>query len=83
MDPAMAGGEAGAPPTGQIVMTPEEFARVLQVVASMGAKGGEGMDGAGGEAKPKKLGTDGKLDMIAQAIGVQFPQGGEEAGGAL
>ena len=89
-DPAMAGGDPammgaeGAPPTGQIVMTPEEFARVLQVVASMGAKGGEGAgaEGAGGEAKPKKLGTDGKLDLIAQAIGVQFPQEGAEAGGA-
>ena len=80
-DPAAMGGDPAAAATGQIVMTPEEFARVLQVVA---AAGGGGDPAAAGDpvaaAKPKKMSTDAKLDHLAQALGVQFPGG--EAGAA-
>jgi hypothetical protein len=82
-DPAMGGDPAAAAP-GQIVMSPEEFARVLQVVASSGSSGGDDPAAAGGDpaagAKPKKLSTDAKLDLMAQALGVQFP--GADAGAA-
>jgi len=84
MDPSMGGMPPGDPAAaggapGQIVMSPEEFARVLQVVAGVGGGGGGGEAGAppvGAGAKPKKVSTDAKLDALIQALGFQVP--GEE-----
>jgi len=74
-DPAAMGGDPAAVP-GQIVMSPEEFARVLQVVAGAGGGGGGGDPVAGAEAKPKKVSTDAKLDAVIQALGIQIPNAG-------
>jgi hypothetical protein len=54
-------------------MSPEEFARVLQVVAGAGGNGAAGAPAADAAAKPKKVSTDAKLDAVIQALGIQLP----------
>ena len=67
--PADAG--AGAAPSGQIVLTPDEFIAIIQVLQGGGGGGAGKAPGAKGGGK---AGTDAKLDQILQALGGGQPQ---------